>query len=326
MLLLLLACTSPPDSADDPVTPGTFRVAFIADTHVIGPQYVCCSESEGLDNESIMKTPDRLAAVVDQLNAVNPPPEAVFVLGDVVHDAHVFDSLDAYEAEETAWSRAAALFDGLDMPVHLVWGNHDYDVDCGEVGDDRRLFTHDLFDRFFGAEPTKVVDLYGWRFILANSQLGPTWDAVDGACSTGTGSFGAAQLTWLDEQLGEGRPSVVMSHHYLPVTRAEEDPAGLGDYESVLSARSNMKLSLAGHAHRWIDFTPSYGFPHILLGATRYDTDDFWIVEFSKESDAYTILDFDKARWLTTCADTWVYDGTPAPDPANPAETGDCGN
>lgn len=100
-LALLVGCAEPKaagggaaDTMDSgarvvPQEPGTFRVAMVADTHVIGPEYVCCSESEGIDNESIMKTPERLAAVVAAINAVEPPPELVFVLGDVVHDTLV---------------------------------------------------------------------------------------------------------------------------------------------------------------------------------------------------------------------------------------------
>ncbi len=325
MLLLLSAC-APPSTSGDPVAPGAFRVAFISDTHVVGPQYVCCSESEGIDNESIMDTNDRLADVIERLNAVDPPPEAVFVLGDITHNAIEFDELAAYDETETAWSRASELFARLDMPSHLVLGNHDYDVNCGEPGEDRREITHALADRFFGGLAYDAVDYHGWRFLLANSQLGPTWDAADDRCSTGTGSFGAEQLAWLDAELGEGAPSMVLSHHYVPVTRAEEDPEGLVDYASVLGSHSNLQLSLAGHAHRWIDFTPSYTFPHRLVAATRYDADNFWIVELQKDGSGYTILDEDKAQDVSTCADTWTYNGDPAEDPSAPPESGDCGD
>jgi len=68
--LLLVACAPGEDkpaqgnSAPDSAPPASFRVVLVADTHVIGPEYICCSESPGLDNESIMKTPGRLEATV----------------------------------------------------------------------------------------------------------------------------------------------------------------------------------------------------------------------------------------------------------------------
>lgn len=303
----------------------TFRVVFIADTHVIGPQYTCCSESEWLDNDSIMKTADRLAQVRDAVNALDPQPDLVFVLGDVMHDSHVFETTDEYVAEESGWSISADLFDGFDAPVHLVWGNHDYEVSCDT---DRHqfshAFTHDLFDRFFATAPTDVVDHKGWRFILANSQLGPTWTPGDPMCNTGLASYGREQLGWMDDLLADGLPSIVMAHYYMAVTETNEDPdgpfSGLG---TVLDAHSNMKLFLSGHMHRWVDGREDGVFPQVILGATRYDTDNFWLFEFEENGDTYSIIDETKPRWFTTCADTWTYGDPPALDSAA-AEQGDC--
>jgi hypothetical protein len=326
MLLLLAACT-PPTSSADPAAPGNLRVAVLSDTHIIGPEYVCCSESNDLDNSSIVLTSDRLAETVRQLNAVDPPLDAVFVTGDVVHNPQVLATLEAYDTEDPAWSRARALFDELEMPYYLAWGNHDYDVDCGAGGADPRDFTDAVIARVFEQDPYQAVSLGAWRFLVANSTRGPTWDPADPRCSTGTGSFGAEQLVWMDAELAAGGPTVVMSHHYLPVITSDEDPDGLVDYNTVLASHSNLALTLAGHAHRWLDFSPTYGFPHLLLGSTRYDSDDFWVIELDADGDTYTILDFDKPAWFTTCADTWVYeDGGAEPDPADPAETGDCGS
>ncbi len=305
--------------------PSTFRVVFIADTHVIGPQYACCSESEGLDNDSIMQTPDRLAAVRDAVNALDPQPDLVFVLGDVVHNAHVFETADEYTADETGWSVAADLFDGFEAPVHLVWGNHDYAVSCDPARPQfSASFTHALFDHFFAAPPTEVVDHKGWRFILTNSQLGPTWTPGDPLCNTGLASYGRTQLGWIDAQLADGLPSIVMAHYYLAVTESDEDPTGpypgLGD---VLAAHDNVKLFLAGHMHRWIDGREGTDVPQVVLGATRYDTDNFWLFEFEEGGDSFSIIDEEKPRWYTTCADTWTYGAPPGPDPTA-VEQGDC--
>ena len=325
-----LACATEPDKAPSTTEtgdagPSTFRVVFIADTHVIGPQYTCCSESDGIDNDSIMKTPDRLAAVRDAVNALEPQPDLVFVLGDVMHDSHVFETEAEYSADETGWSRAADLFDGFAAPVHLVWGNHDYEVSC----DPNRhqfaaSFTHALFDRFFAAPPTDVIDHKGWRFILANSQLGPTWEPGHPLCNTGQASYGREQLAWIDGLLDDGMPSMVMAHYYMAVTARSEDPDGpFPGLLDVLAAHDNMQLFLAGHMHRWIDGREGGDFPQVVLGATRYDTDNFWLFEFDEGGDTYRIIDEDKPRWYTTCADTWQYDPPPGVD-ATAVEDGDC--
>ncbi len=309
-----------------PQEPGTFRVAMVADTHVIGPEYVCCSESEGIDNESIMKTPERLAAVVAAINAVEPPPELVFVLGDVVHNTLVLDTVEEYGSVETGYSRARQLLDGLEMPVHLVWGNHDYEVHCDpRPGDKPRDLAHAVFAQVMDGAPTGVVDHKGWRFLLANSQLGPTWDPGSPMCDTDLASYGREQLAWLDGQLGAGLPSVVMAHYMMLVTKAGEDPTGpLPDLRAVLAQHEDMRLFLAGHTHRWIDLRETEQFPHMVLGATRYDADNFLLFDFEEGGAGYTIPDYDKASWNGVCAQTWAYDGQPAAV-TGAVEDGDCG-
>lgn len=304
--------------------PDTFRVVFIADTHVIGPEYTCCSESPGLDNDSIMKTPDRLAQVRDAVNALDPQPDLVFVLGDVVHDALVFADRTAYQSEETGYSKAWELFDGFQAPVHYVWGNHDYEVSCNPDAGLPRDLAHGVFEDLFATQPYSSVDHKGWRFILANSQLGPTWTPTDPLCNTSFASYGAEQLAWIDGLLADGRPTMVMAHYYTAVTKLDEQPgAELSDLPTVLDRHDNMRLFLAGHFHRWVDARDADTFPQVVLGATRYDTDNFWLFEFTENSDEYVILDEEKPRWGTTCADTWLYSGTPEADPSA-EELGDC--
>jgi len=336
--LLSLTCTtaqkSPSEDSQAAIDSGSeesqkpIRVAFIADTHVIGPQYVCCSESDGIDNSSIMKTPDRLAETVNTINAIVPAVAHVFVLGDVVHDAHHGTDMEWYTREENAFSRAANLLAGLNMPVHILWGNHDYEVDCNEgPSHHSRAFTHSLFEHFFSAKPYTSVDAGGWRFLLLNSQLGPTWDSSSEQCATNLGSYGTEQLAWLESQLDDGMPSLVMSHHHMIASTAQNENSGPNpDLSTVLGRHENIAAHLAGHFHRWVDLDPNPVHPvrHIILGATRYDTDNFWIVEFDP-SGTFEILDYEKPRWSTTCADTWDYDNEPSPV-VDAIETGDCGS
>lgn len=304
------------------------RAVFLADSHIIGPQYDCCSESEGLDNDSIMKTPDRLRAVVETINAMNPQPDRVFLLGDVLHDAHHGTDLATYTEQETAFSRAAGILEELQAPLHTVWGNHDYEVRCGGGdGHHSRSFTHGLFERFFDAPTTDSFVDGGWRFVLLNSQLGPTWDASSDRCNTSMGSYGEAQLAWLDEELAAGEPTVVMSHHHMIAsTAANENDGPHPDLSTVLGRHENTVIHLAGHLHRWVDLPPTDVHPvrHLIMGATRYDTDNFWTAEFAADG-SHVIRDYDKSRWGTTCSDTWSY-GDEWSSVAGADEEGDCGS
>lgn len=329
--VLLAGCARAPaekaDSGDLPAPPGTFRVVFVSDTHVIGPEYVCCSESEGIDNDSIMKTPARLESVVARIRAIDPPPERVFILGDIVHDTMVLDAVEDYTTTETGFSRAAEILGTLPMPVHPVWGNHDYYLGCSPEPEDKsREFAHAVFAATLGAEPTGVVETGGWRFVVANSQLGPTWEPGHPLCDTGLASYGEAQLDWIDAELAKGDPTFVLAHYMMLVTQNNERPGhpkpGL---RAVLEAHANLRLFLVGHTHRWIDLRTTETFPHMVLGATRYDDDNFIVVDFEIGGTDYTIADEEKLRWYTPCASTFTYDGgAPRPDGDPAAEDGDC--
>ncbi len=324
--LVLPACGS---SADDPppAQGGKFRAVFIADTHITGPQYECCSESPGLDNTSIVKTEDRLREVVRRINAIEPRPDLVFMLGDVMHNPYYSTERAYYDSERTAFSDLQDILAELEVPYHIAWGNHDYDIGCDEGAYVSREFSHELFRDFFATEPYHAVDHKGWRFVLANSQLGPTWEPGNPICDTFYASYGAEQLAWIDAQLSDGLPAAVMFHYSIEFTQANEDPEGPNpDLEAVLTrhATDNLELALAGHTHRWIDFVDALPFPHYLIAATRYDTDNFWVVEFDPAARSFRVLDQDKARRLSTCADTWSYDGEPGYVSEQPAEDGDC--
>ncbi len=322
-LAFLLACgaSGDPDPAGSP-----YRVALLADSHVIGPDYVCCSESEGIDNDSIMKGPERLARALDSLAALDPPVDAIFLLGDVMHDAYPHgDAVDAYDSAPSAFTRSAALLADAPAPVHLVWGNHDYEVRCGEPGRSiPRVTTAALLERHHGQAGYRAVDLGPWRFVLLDGQQGPTWEVLGPACDTSFASYGAEQLAWLDGQLAEGRPTFVLTHYMDQVTARDEDPGGPHpDLVTVLARHDNVQASFVGHTHRWLDFTRDPDWSHTVLGAVRYDADNFWLLDLDASGSDWTQPDLDKARWFTPCADTWDY--TNVPVPLDAPEEGDCG-
>jgi len=323
--LLVVACALVLGCSSEPAGPRP-RVVIIADTHVIGPQYTTPVENSPADNESILLTPMRLRALRDQVNAMQPKPEAVFVLGDVVHASHHSTDLAWYDANRNAYTEAREIFAGFDMPVHVVMGNHDYEMTCGHETYPKAL-SEELFRHFFGAEPYYAVEVGGFRFYLLNGQQGPSWDPAGAGCDTEIASFGAAQLGWLARELDDGKPSVVMSHYMSILWAADENPgvAGQDDLRAVIRTHRNVLMALAGHTHRWLDFTGlSTGnshLPHFVLGPARYDPDNFWTLELDRETGTLTIVDKDKAIWSSTCSTTYRYDGDPAPGGGDAAGT-----
>lgn len=336
---LALACASDPGSVISTLTPATdltrlmiepdvdpelttdlqdqqdrFRVVLIADTHIIGPNYDCC-ESNNRDTQSIYRTEDRLRKTRDQINRIRPRPDFVILLGDVFHDGYLKDApedVEYYLGQDTAMGRAADLLKGFEMPVYPLWGNHDYSVPRVS-----REFSQQIFKAFFDRDPYYSFDHKGWRFILANSQLGPTWDPNDPLYDKGRASYGRKQLRWIDRQLSGGLPSVVFFHYPLLkiVTQYNEAPwSRFKDLPSVLADhKETVKLTLSGHMHHWLHFSDRFDVPHMIIGATRYDQDNFWLIEFDSQQGTYEILDKQKANWARKTAERWNYQGDPEP-------------
>jgi 3',5'-cyclic AMP phosphodiesterase CpdA len=247
----------------------------------------------------------------------------VIVLGDVVHAAHHSIELEWYDANRNAFTEAKEIFDGFEMPVHVLMGNHDYESGCGTDNYPPAL-SEALFRRFLGAEPYYAVEYGGVRFHLMNGQQGPTWQTGGPDCDTDFASYGADQLAWLDASLAEGKPSVVMSHYMGLLWARNENPAvpAQTDIDTVINAHDNVRMYLGGHTHRWLDHSGLFGYPHYVVGPSRYDHDNFWVLDL--DGGQVTIADQDKAIWSNSCAETFDYgDGVPLLDP-DAVETGTC--
>jgi 3',5'-cyclic AMP phosphodiesterase CpdA len=312
--------TSAADGSSDELAP--FRIVVMADSHVIGPSYVG-PEGDELDTNSIYKTEQRLKATRDIIATIDPPPDLVIVNGDVVHDAYPYETFEEYLEKPSPFSICQEIYETFPVPVYFVWGNHDYHVPSTP-----KALSHKLFAHFFGAKPYEVVEHKGWKFVLANGQMGPSWDPTSDRYDKGKASYGAEQLAWMDDELSEGKPTIMFSHYSIPiVTLWDENPdaadPALGDYKKLLEKhKDTVKLSLAGHTHRWIDYSEATPVPHFVIGATRYDEDNFWLLELDPVAETVDILDLDKARWFNWEGDKWRYDGTPRPADTNPDPVG----
>src|SRR6266567_7307978 len=161
----------------------TFRFAVIADSHIIDPFYKNPAVSTE-DTESILHTANRLTSARDFLNALSPPPERVFLVGDYFHDYPSSD-IDFYFKNETRLDLARQITDKFRMPVHVGFGNHDYDVPRIS-----REMSHELFRRKFNVKPYYSVEHKDWKFVHLNNFLGATWTAGDAAFNKQMGSLG----------------------------------------------------------------------------------------------------------------------------------------
>lgn len=316
------------DSGDSgSVDDSTFRVALLADPHVIGDDYGCC-ESPGLDTESIYKSRRRFRKVGELLGEVEPAPAFGVLAGDVFHQAYKHDAVADYLDPEkgSAPYRAKEILDTYPFPVHLGWGNHDYDVPEVE-----RSFSHQVFEAVFDTPPYQAIEFGGWRFLLLNTQLGRTWDPMSEFLGTSKGSLGREQLAWMADQLSDGTPTVLVLHHHpLAETLArDEDPDGpWKDVYAVVEAHRDVIAGMFfGHLHRWVDVQEFFGVPAIVLGSIRYDADNFWIAEFDRDGTDWQVVDRDKASWGSPAAFGATYEdggvqvdfeAPPEDDPAGP--------
>jgi hypothetical protein len=280
----VVGCGASKDSAG----PSAFRVALTADWHIIDAFYTCC-ESNDLDTKSLQESERRLTEARAAILALDPPVEAVFVAGDVIHE---YPSADRafFDNNTTAFDTVVGLRDGFGVPVYLGLGNHDYSTP--EVS---RETTHELIKSKWGIDPYYAVDLHGWRFLMLDNQLGPTWDATDPLYNDDVGSFGPEQLAWVDAQLAEGLPSVLFMHNPPVLLQVAEDPSGpYADLFVVLEAHPNVQAVFTGHMHLWMDWTsvwPGYG-----LAATRYDPRNYLVMEIDPAAGTWEIPQLDEVE------------------------------
>jgi predicted phosphodiesterase len=245
-------------------------------------------------------------------------------LGDVTHNALVSNELSFYQQNETAFSIAAGLFQGFGIPVYPVWGNHDYGVECGGAdGDVPRELAHQVFEELLGAPPYQSVEVGGFEFVLTNGQLGDTWDSASPLCNTSLASYGQEQLEWVASRLDLGKPTFVLSH-YMRILHHDEEPGAFDSLPTLLDSYPNVSGFLVGHTHRWLDLTPlNFDVWHQVVAATRYDSDNFVVIDLDPATGTFELPDQGKQIPSSSCANTWSYDGEPAPVP-NAPETGEC--
>jgi len=269
-----------------------FYIAFIADTHIIDNFYVKGSENGVEDNESILVTTPRLTSARDLINSLNPAIEQVFLIGDYFHNYPSTD-YDFYFKNTTRLDNAKAITDGFKMPVHLGFGNHDYDV--------RRVpreMSNRLFKAKFNADPYSALDYKGYKFIHLNNFLGSTQDHASPDFNPNIGSLGEEQLHWFEAQLQQRKPTFVFIHYPL----IQDVPTEFGDYglqPLLRKYKDNIQLVVSGHMHKWIDFAHTYGPQHYVMAATRYDPNAYMLMEIDTQRATWRFMNADLVEWST---------------------------
>lgn len=287
------AGAAPPDGA----SAEKVRIVVLADTHIID-EYYAGPENTPIDTESIFHTRERFEAVRTTINALTPAASAVFIAGDFIHN-YPSTEYDFFATHRTRWDVAREIIDGFRMPVYPGLGNHDYDVPSVP-----HALTHRLFREKIGREPYYAVRLPGWKVLMLDNMLGATWDPASPKYDDDKGSFGREQLAWLDRELGEGVPSILVFHYGLfLIARKETDDPAMPDLFALLDRhRATVRLVLGGHTHTWLDFSEDYGVRHFLLGGTRYDADNYVLLDLAP-AGTLDVVNWSSLRWVTMEAD-----------------------
>ena len=269
-----------------------FYFALVADTHNIDNHYVKGSENGVEDNESILVTTPRFTSARDLINSLNPAIEQVFLIGDYFHN-YPSPDYDFYFKNTTRLDNAKAISDGFKAPVHLGFGNHDYDVRHIP-----REMSHRLFKAKFNTEPYSVLDYKGYKFIHLNNFLGSTQDHASSDFNPNIGSLGEEQLQWFEAQLQQHKPTFVFIHYPLIQDQATE----FGDYgvqPLLRKYKDTIQLVVSGHMHKWIDFAHTYGPQHYVTAATRYDPNAYMLMEVDTRRATWRFMNQSLVDWST---------------------------
>jgi hypothetical protein len=273
-------------------SPDKFYFALVADSHIIDTFYVKGSENSVEDNESILVTTPRLIAARDLINSLKPAIEQVFLIGDYFHNYPSTD-YDFYFNNTTRLDNAKAITDAFKMPVHLGFGNHDYDVHRVP-----REMSDRLFAAKFNAKPYSSLDYKGFKFVHLNNFLGSTQDRAAADFNPGVGSLGEEQLNWFESELRQHMPTFVFIHYPLLLDSPTEF-ADFGLYPLLRKYQETIQLVVSGHLHKWIDFAHTYGPQHYVMAATRYDPNAYMLMEVDTRRVTWRFMNVSLVNWST---------------------------
>ncbi len=194
-------------------------LAQISDTHI-------CAEGTRLYGR--IDTNAGLRRAVETINRLRPRPDAVLASGDLA---------EAGEAAQYAALRA--ILDRLEVPLHVMPGNHDSRAGLRAVFADHAYLPKDGFLHY-------ALEL-GPVTLIALDTVVPGEDG---------GTLCAEQLAWLDAQLkaARDRPVIVAMHHPpVPIGIDWLDRLACANAEGlaeVVVRHPQVERIVSGHVHR----------------------------------------------------------------------------
>lgn len=272
-------------------SPDLFYFAVVADTHIIDSFYHG-HESNDLDTATLYETTPRLTSARDVINSLNPAIEQVFLVGDYFHNYPSTD-YDFYFKNVTRLDQAKVITDGFRMPVHLGFGNHDYDVHNVP-----REMSHRLFAAKFNAKPYSALDYKGFKFVHLNNFLGSTQDRDSSNFNPSVGSLGQEQLQWFEAQLQQHVPTFVFTHFPLEAF-APTEIADYGLLPILRKYQGGIQAMISGHTHRWLDFAHTYGPQAYTIASTRYDANAYMLMEVDTRRVTWRFMNASLVDWST---------------------------
>ena len=210
---------------------GTTFLVQLTDTHIREPGRLAYGRID---------TAPYLRAAVASVLALRQRPDAVVITGDLVDFGRPAE-----------YAHLAELLAPLDMPVHLLPGNHD---DRAEL---RRAFPNDAGLAGQGAEWAGEGDFIQYSVAVGGLRLIALDTSVPGAPY---GLLCAERLAWLEaELLRRAHQPVVLAMHHPPFGTliGHMDAIGLREggpaLEALIRRFPNVERVICGHLHRAIE-------------------------------------------------------------------------
>ncbi|MDZ7332777.1 MAG: metallophosphoesterase [candidate division KSB1 bacterium] len=234
-----------------------FQAIIISDTHI--------SNDESKDK--------RLAQLIDRINNDEFHSVALlFITGDLVACVYGNKEPGVPDESNNRIKKLQMILGELKIPYYLILGNHDYRFNRSSNSD--RSFSlqeiermEAIWKRDSGIEPYGAVEYQGWKFICLNSMRGRYLNR----------HFDGEQLDWLEAQLMDELPTILLFHHPLKTDHRRiwcksKDlitPENEPRFFSLLeNHKFQIKAIFVGHGHRWVMDT--------LFGKIKvFETDSF---------------------------------------------------
>lgn len=196
-------------------------IAQITDTHIL-------PKGQNWKGKPEAKIPERLALVIDHLNALAPKPSVVLLTGDAIDTGG-----------KEAYQHLKEILNHLSIPVFLIPGNHDDREEMRAAFQDKGYMPPQGFIQY-------VVDDYPVRLIALDTHV-PHEDY---------GMLCKERLNWLHTtlQADTQKPTLIFMHHppikagqkLLDKTRCYSEY----NFENLIMSFPNIVGLISGHYHK----------------------------------------------------------------------------